>query len=208
MNGLFIVIDGLDGAGKSTQVAALAWRLEHFAGRPALATFEPSNGPVGELLRKLLADDPRPGDTTLAHLFAADRAEHLERIEPVLEDDSVLEGACDIVCDRYIPSSLAYQGDLALRLNEGFRVPDLTILLTLPVEVALQRLEARGGASPWEVERLERAADGYQHAFETLRERGWNIVTVDADAEQDEVEQRIWSVVTDLLLAKAVEALP
>jgi dTMP kinase len=197
-DGLFIVIDGLDGAGKSTQVPALERRLEEVAGRPAMATFEPSNGPVGELLRRLLADertadDPRPGDTTLAHLFAADRAEHLDRIEPVLAD------ACDVVCDRYIPSSLAYQGDLALRLNEGFRVPDLTILLTLPVEVALRRLEARGGASTWEVERLERAAEGYQRAFETLRSRGWNIVTVDADAEQDEVEQRIWSVVTDLL---------
>jgi len=146
---IFIVLEGIDGSGTTTQldrvVAHLAAR-----GRSAHPTREPSAGPVGLLLRELLlGKHALPGGApadgqAMALLFAADRRDHLRReIEPALAR------GLDVVSDRYLMSSLAYQAEEADRgwvasLARGLRPPELTILLDVPVEVAAARRRAAG----------------------------------------------------------------
>lgn len=171
--GRLIALEGLDGSGKTTQARLLAERLQA-AGIPALLTAEPSHGPIGRLLRDLIAapltdappvirpnapgeptrplpsapppDDPPPDAALLALLFAADRRDHLRReIEP-----AVRRGEW-VVTDRYLLSSLAYQfaaeeTDLAwiAAINRTARPADVTLYLRLSVADCLARLAARG----------------------------------------------------------------
>ena len=146
---IFIALEGIDGSGTTTQLDLLVSALES-RGRRALATREPSTGPIGRLLRELLLgqhglpDGASVDGRAMALLFAADRRDHLAReIEPTLA------AGADVVSDRYVLSSLAYQAVEADRrwvetLAEGVRVPDLTILLDVPIEVAAER-RARAG---------------------------------------------------------------
>ena len=193
----FIVLDGPDGSGKTTQVLRLADALRSH-GRQVLITAEPSKGPIGLYLRRHL--DPETPPEVLACLFAGDRREHLE-----LEVEPALAHGLDVICDRYIPSSLAYQGKIAEGLNHHFRRPDLTVLLKLSPSAASARLSARGGADAWERERQATAHAGYARAAETLRGWGWNVVEVDAEGSAAEVEARIWSAVKEALLWLAVD---
>lgn len=146
---LFLVLEGIDGSGTTTQLPRLRSHLES-RGRRVLATREPSDGPVGRLLREILLGrhelpDGKPADgLAMALLFAADRRDHLRReIEPALA------AGLDVISDRYLMSSLAYQSEEAERawvagLARGVRAPDLTLLLDLPVEVAAARRRAAG----------------------------------------------------------------
>ena len=121
---VFVTFEGVDGSGKSTQAALLAEHLAA-AGREVVATREPGGTPLGEKIRGLLLDGEHPAPWAEAALFAAARAELAERvIRP-----SLAAGA-DVVCDRYLDSSLAYQGvarglgvDRVLELNVGRRRP-------------------------------------------------------------------------------------
>src|SRR5688500_19723673 len=149
MTPIFVVLEGIDGAGTTTQTERLVQHLRS-RGRRAQATREPSQGPVGRLLREILlgAHAPASGQPmngrTMALLFAADRLDHLQReIEPWLAD------GVDVASDRYLLSSLAYQAEEADRpwvaeLARGIRPPDLTLLLDVPVEVAARRTAAAG----------------------------------------------------------------
>jgi dTMP kinase len=146
---LFIVLEGIDGSGTTTQLGLLERHL-HGRGRRVHATREPSQGPIGRLLREILlgghksaAGAPVDG-LAMALLFAADRRDHLAR-----EITPALEGGADVISDRYLLSSLAYQAQEAERdwvagLARDLRVPDLTLLLDLPVEVAAARRHAAG----------------------------------------------------------------
>jgi dTMP kinase len=146
---LFLVLEGIDGSGTTTQLARLQARLQG-RGRRVLATREPSSGPVGRLLREILLGQHRlPGGApadglAMALLFAADRRDHLRReIEPALAD------GMDVISDRYVMSSLAYQAEEADRtwvadLARDVRPPDLTLLLDVPVDVAAARRRAAG----------------------------------------------------------------
>ena len=144
-SGLFIVFEGGDGAGKSTQAALLSERLEA-AGRTVLRTREPGGTPIGEKLRALVLEhghgdvDPR----TEALMFAASRAAHVEQlIRPALAAGTA------VVCDRYIDSSVAYQGigrglgpAEVLEINRwatGGLSPDLTILLDVAPDTGRRR---------------------------------------------------------------------
>jgi dTMP kinase len=145
--GRFIVIEGPDGSGSTTQVAMLAATLRE-RGRSVVTTREPSAGPVGALLRQILGhrlvhNDGTPiGESELALLFAADRLDHLaNEIDPAL-----LSGA-DVISDRYLLSTLAYQSqaeDTAwlVTLNRRARMPDLTIVLDVPAEESMRRIQA------------------------------------------------------------------
>ena len=150
-NPLFIVLEGIDGSGTTTQLGLLDRHLQG-RGRAVHPTREPSGGPVGRLLREILLGghrlpDGAPADgLAMALLFAADRRDHLSReIEPALAAGS------DVVSDRYLLSSLAYQAQEAERdwvatLARDLRAPDLTLLLDLPVAVAAERRRAAGRA--------------------------------------------------------------
>jgi dTMP kinase len=143
--GRFITLEGIDGAGKSTQ---LAWLVEHLRaqGREVVATREPGGTPLGEKLRALLLAEPMHLETEALLMFAA-RREHIDQvIEPAL-----VRGAW-VVCDRFTDASLAYQGggrglsldklETLARWVLGPLKPDLTLLFDAPVEVAMQRLRA------------------------------------------------------------------
>ncbi len=146
MRGRLIVLEGADGTGTTTQARALADHLT-VRGRPVHVTAEPSRGPIGMLIRQMLGGDrPREAiDRELALLFAADRLDHLAReIEPKLA------AGVDVISDRYLLSSLVYQAlDLPLEwiasLNQHAPPAAVTLLLTVPVDVALARIAGRGG---------------------------------------------------------------
>ena len=158
IEGQFIVIEGVDGAGTSTQADRLrSYFLDR--GLPAHVTREPSDGPIGALIRQILtrrvvvpgsAGVHSPGWATMATLFAADRLDHLEaEIMPNLRD------GVTVISDRYDYSSVAYQSVSAgdpnvvqwLRdLNKYARRPDLTIVLDVDPEVAAKRRSVRPGA--------------------------------------------------------------
>jgi dTMP kinase len=149
MPGVFITLEGPDGSGKSSLLARLAAALRD-AGCDVVATREPGSTPFGEQVRRLVLDTDPPIDRTGradALLFAASRAQHVaEVIRPALARGAV------VVCDRYADSSLAYQGAGSgvpideLRVVQHFAtgglVPDLTLLLDLPVEAGLRRKAA------------------------------------------------------------------
>ena len=166
----FIVIEGADGTGKSTLAAALAQRLN------ATLTAEPSHGPIGWWVRQNLSDLPA---VAMPYLFAADRAQHVsETIAPALSAGEM------VVCDRYIPSSVAYQGLDAIALNAPFPVPDLTILLTVSPDVARKRIATRDALTPFEE---RHAADLGARYVAALNALGWRYVTIDASAGIGEV---------------------
>jgi dTMP kinase len=141
---LFIVLEGIDGSGTTTQLGLLERHLVG-RGRRVHPTREPSHGPVGRLLREILLGghanpDGTPTDgLAVALLFAADRRDHLRR-----EIDPALAAGVDVISDRYLLSSLAYQAQEAERewvagLARDLRPPDLTLLLDLPSETAAAR---------------------------------------------------------------------
>ena len=154
--GRFVVLEGIDGAGTTTQVAKLVERLRREGAPPVRATREPSDGPIGALVRQVLSGrivspgGRAPGWATMALLFAADRMDHVEsEIEPFLADGGI------VVSDRYDASSLAYQSvssgsggeravDWIRQLNTHALRPDLTIVVDLPPDVAAERRASRG----------------------------------------------------------------
>ncbi|HUH03125.1 MAG TPA: dTMP kinase [Kofleriaceae bacterium] len=183
-----IVLEGIDGAGTTTQAARLVATLRE-DGIATHLTREPSDGPVGLLLRAILAGAHAPVDaTTLSLLFAADRADHLHReVEPALARGDV------VVSDRWYHSSLAYQGTGEERawisqLNARARRPDLTIFLEVAPAVAAGR-RADAGRSDEIFDALplqERIAAGYQAVIAELRSRE-RIEVVDGERPPDEI---------------------
>lgn len=195
MAGRFIVLEGLDGAGTTTQGKRLTGALQA-DGLEASFTFEPSDRPVGRLIRKVLehADDALPSQT-LPWLFAADRSDHLHRdILPALAAGRW------VVCDRYKVSSLAYQStavphDVVWDLNRTFPDPDLTVFLDVPPEVCLERIAAREpGQRPELFERLDRLtaiAARYREVIGALRDAGGRVLWLDGRQPKDEVSAAI-----------------
>ena len=161
--GRFIVFEGLDGAGTTTQAKLLSERLQA-KGRTVYLAHQPSEGPVGLLIRQILAGraatqqaDGKLGmvdEKVMALLFAADRLDHLgSQIEPRLARGE------DVILDRYTLSSLAYQGatishEFIAAANRFARRPDLTLFLYVPAAVALERVRSRGA----KLERYETAS--------------------------------------------------
>jgi len=190
---MFVSFEGLDGSGKTTQVELLRTALER-EGREVVATREPGGTPLGEELRRLLlhAEDMSPWAE--AALFAAARAELVHRvIRPALD-----RGA-DVLCDRFVDSSLAYQGiarglgvERVLELNlaavEGL-LPDRTFLLLLEPEDSLTRLGR-------ELDRLEREEGGFRERVdaayrELARLYPDRIVAVDGARPADQIAEAI-----------------
>lgn len=202
--GRFVVLEGIDGSGTTTQVARLADRLRA-ADVAVRATREPSDGPVGVLVRQVLTGrvvvpgGRAPGWATMALLFAADRMDHVEsEIEPFVAEGGV------VVSDRYDASSLAYQStssgsqakdavEWIRSLNRYVRRPDLTIVLDLSPEVAADRRARRGElAQLYEQNEVQRALAAFyrQLAKHLPNDR---ILVVDASGSVDEVHERVWA---------------
>jgi len=195
--GAFIVLEGGDGSGKSTQAQLLAERLRSAGRSDVVETFEPGATLPGAAIRALLLDaDASIDPITEALLLAADRAQQVvDVIRPALA-----RGA-DVVSDRYVSSSLAYQGvgrglgvdevDRLSRWATGGLDPDLVVVLDVDEATARSRRAEPG-------DRLERAGAEFhatvRDAYRTLApERGW--VVLDGNGDVDTVAARVWDVV-------------
>lgn len=188
---MFVVFEGLDGSGGTTQLGRLADALAARA-IPCLCTREPSDGPVGRLIRAELAGGV-VSDRVFPALFAADRRDHLERV--VLPARAAGRW---VLSDRYLLSSLAYQAsalgfEKVWSLNEDFPAPDLTVLLELDVGACLARIEARGAVRDrFETrERLEAVAAAYERAVARCAARGDRIARIDASGPVEAVAARV-----------------
>jgi dTMP kinase len=194
--GAFIVLEGGEGSGKSTQAQMLARRLRAES-RDVVETFEPGGTARGALLRSVLLDDETPLDPRAELLLlAADRAQHVtELIEPALARGAI------VVCDRFSPSTLVYQGvarGLGVEAVEAIdrfaaqaAAPDIVVVLDVSDAVALERLpEAR--------DRFERAGAEFHAAVraayrDLAAQRGWIVVAGEAAA--DAVAAQVWDAV-------------
>jgi dTMP kinase len=203
--GRFVVLEGGDGSGKSTQAARLAAWLRA-RGLAVVETFEPGSGPTGAVLRELLLHGPEPvAPVTEALLMAADRAQHVAgEIEPALARGDW------VVCDRYVPSSLVYQGvvralgvDVVEQLSTvatAGLAPDVVVLLDVSDAVAeARRADARRADDG---DRLEREGSAFHSSVraayrELAPAHGW--VVVDADGDIDAVAALVIDAITPLL---------
>ena len=189
--GKFLVIEGLDGSGTTTQVELLATALRQ-RGVPTHATCEPSKGPIGALIRQALsgrlgtAQGEALSPQTLALLFAADRADHLfAEVEPALSSGHW------IVSDRYLLSSLAYQSlslpmEWIMALNQHALVPDCTVFLEIEPKLAASRMKLRPQAELYEaLETQERVAQNYARAMAARRQAGEHILCMDASLPKE-----------------------
>jgi dTMP kinase len=195
-----IAVEGLDGAGTTTQCHRLvAWMRGR--GRRVWATAEPSLGPVGSLIRQILkGGDPTFDRSALALLFAADRLDHLQ-----CEILPHLAAGDDVVTDRYVASSLAYQSldaDLAWvrAINQAARHADLTLYVRVPVDVCLQRMAGRSAQREVFEERdvLMRVSAGYEAVLSELRAVG-AVEVIDGVGSPDEVGENIQRAMEALL---------
>ena len=205
MNGRFIVIEGLDGSGKTTQIRLLAERLRSL-GREVAETAEPTASATGGLIRDALSGfTPRTG-TEIAALFMADRVAH--NVNPVNGIGKMLSEGKDVICDRYYYSSMAYQGTVSdpewvFHINADcpeIRKPDLCVFLDLDDEECVRRME-RGRAFR-EIYENENALIAirkrYYETFRRLEGRD-RIRVVDAARAPETVAEDVFAAVKDIL---------
>jgi dTMP kinase len=201
VRGKLIVLEGIDGAGTTTQAARLGLEM---AARdvPVHVTREPSDGPLGVEIRKILRGAAAPFDpTALALLFAADRMDHVARvIEPGLAH------GVNVVSDRYLLSSWVYQGrfldgEFVRAINARAPAADLTLLLDVSAEVGAARRHARGGGEElFDGLELQRAlAARYLAAAEQARAAGGNVVILDGEKDADAVFAAVLAAVKNCL---------
>ena len=199
--GRFIVFEGLDGSGTTTQAARLAERLAA-EGISAELTREPSNGPLGAVLRQAIEVRVQLDPTALALAFAADRADHLFHPEHGIV--ALLDQGRWVVSDRYVLSSLAYQAGEEVpqewieEINRFAIEPDLTLYLAARLDTCLERIAGRSSADELfhDREQLRRVERNYEALLPSH-----DVVPVDAEGSIDEVAERIWAIVGGRLLA-------
>ncbi len=200
-----VVLEGLDGAGTTTQARRLA---EALAARsyPTHVTREPSDGPIGTLIRAMLTgghaiEGEAIDQATFGLLFAADRLDHGQReVGPALAAGTI------VISDRWYHSSLAYQGTGAARawiatLNQHARRPDLTLFLRVRPEIAADRRAAAGRTQELfeELAMQRRVAAGYDEVIPELQARGETIVVLDGEQPMDAVTAAIVDAVLALV---------
>ncbi len=199
--GRFIVLEGIDGSGKTTQVHRLRENLA-LHDVPCIETQEPSGGPVGSLIRQILSGRVRADNRVAACLFAADRLDHLlNDTDGILAE---LQIGVTVVSDRYYFSSYAYHSvdvdmDWVIQTNSlsaGILRPDLTVFLDVPVKTALERIRCgRRHVELYEEDtRLTAVRDNVFRAFEKLGAVE-KIAVVPADGPIDAVSDRVWEAV-------------
>ncbi|MBS1709925.1 MAG: dTMP kinase [Armatimonadetes bacterium] len=192
--GVFVTLEGPEGAGKSTLARALASRLEA-SGVEVVVTREPGAGTFGAGVRRLLLEGEAMTPWAEVFLFLADRANHVATlVRPALE-----RGAW-VICDRHADSTVVYQGyarglDIGElrrlnRLATGGLVPDKTLLLDLPVEIGLARVQDANRLDAESVDFHQRVRDGFLTEA-TLEPSRW--VVIDADQTADAVAEAAWS---------------
>lgn len=206
MTAMFLVLEGIDGAGTTTQGHRLCERLRAHGEKP-LFTCEPSAGPIGKRIRRFLKAGAagRPLDpSALALMFAADRMHHVQSVvAPALARGRV------VVCDRYVLSSLAYQGAFldpawVADINGRAPRPDLTLFVDVPVREAARRRARRGGhADQYEVDSVQRAVARRYRSFSNRVDLLGPVVRVSGSGSEEQVEGRLWRAITRAVSRRA-----
>jgi len=190
---MFIAFEGLDGSGSSTQCKLLKDRLEK-EGYSTLATKEPtSDTPIGKMIRDVLQHKWATSPEGLQLLFSADRAEHLKNeINPALNNGQI------VITDRYLFSTLAFGGmevdiEWLKKLNENFRLPDITFLFKLDPSECIKRIVGRG--SEFELFEKQEKLEKIWENYDKIKDEYPNIYLIDASKGIEEIEGEIWEVI-------------
>ena len=202
VGGLFIVFEGIDGTGKSTQLHLLAEKLQQL-GYAVVSTREPTDGPFGQKIRELFVDRGVASQEEELELFIADRDQHVQEvIVPALAD------GCVVVCDRYYLSTVAYQGangmdtEFIMKKNNDFPVPDLAIILEIEPAQGIHRIQNQRNENPNTFENeanLRKVA-----AIFSLMQHPY-IARIDAADSVENVHQQVLSVVEKTLAHKTIQ---
>ena len=199
MQYLFIVLEGIDKAGKTTQ----AELLKHYLIKQnnlAIISSEPTEGVIGKLIRKAMQNpvfmmkDKEKFDQQMAYLFAADRHYHLyNEVDGVYK--LIKQDHCHVIATRYYFSSLAYntnnqeEFDFVYGLNKRFPNPDVVIYLDIPLDVALCRLEKVTNKEVYETqEKLQQVKDNYEQIFHSYDGK---ILRIDAQDSREQIHKQI-----------------
>ena len=203
--GLFIVFEGIDGSGKTTQVKMLSAALEAM-GRKTFVTAEPTTFPTGKALREALGGRVKKSECEMAVMFVADRIAHNITAEEGIE--ALLEAGVDVICDRYYYSSLAYQGQATdyqwvktMNIDcPQIRRPDACIYIDLLPEQSLERIsKGRDSVEIYEnVETLTKVRNQFLAVIEDLAKTD-NIHVVNGYRTPDEVSSEICKIVKDMI---------
>lgn len=206
MTSKFIVFEGIDGAGKTTQIKLLRDKLAA-RGIECFITAEPTDMPSGKLIREALSGRVKTTTAEMADMFARDRVIHNKDEEKGI-DSHLRRGVC-VISDRYYYSSLAYQGSelgyetvAALNLdNPDIRTPDICLFLDLSPEKSLERIGKRAD-TPTEIyenyDYLEKTRKMFFDVFDRLRARGEHIEIIDASGSAEEISDKIIDCVLPL----------
>jgi dTMP kinase len=201
MAGLFITLEGMDGAGKSTHIPTILQLLAG-RGREVVSTREPGGTPLGETLRELLLHQEMHVDTESLLMFAA-RAEHLQQvILPALQRDAI------VISDRFTDASYAYQcGARGLPLHkmqqleqwvQGSLQPDVTLLFDVPVEVSLQRLAGARTPDKFEAQGAEFFARLRAQYLARAAEFPQRFRVIDAHRSLEEVKKSVEEIISSI----------
>jgi len=191
--GIFIVVEGLDGSGKTTQAGLLAKKLSK--NYNVILTAEPSRGKIGTFIREgCLYENKRLPTEAEALLFAADRIEHMQtELKPALDEGKI------VICDRYVYSSLAYQGSAGLSLdwiktiNARALQPDFSVFIDCPPELVLSRLRRK--KSVMETLNTQRKV---RDVYLKFLDEG-ELVRINGDRPREVVAEELHAVVLGLL---------
>lgn len=196
----FIVVEGLDGTGKTTQIKILAEYIKN-KGREVEITAEPTSHPSGKLIRRILSGEVPAVSWTLAALFLADRITHNTNTENGI--GKMLSEGKTVISDRYYYSTFAYQGhetDLKWAMDMHFNCPeiikpDLVLFLTMSPEKCIERIRANRPDEAIEIyentESLTKISHQFDTVFSILKDTE-NIVYIDADGTVEEVSERLF----------------
>ena len=194
----FIVFEGIDGAGTSTQIKKLVERDNN----RFIATAEPTGNETGKFLRRMLGEEFSVDEKTNAYLFAADRCEHIFGKGGVKE---LCESGKTVVSDRYFFSSMAYQSvscgeELPKLLNSPFPLPEYLFYFVINPEISLGRVNARGEHKEiYEtIEKQKKIAAQYEEVIseyeKTAGETGMKIIRIDAENDIESISEEIWNI--------------
>ena len=194
----FIVFEGIDGSGTTTQIKKLA---ERFPKEKVFVSAEPTKNETGLFLRRMLKGEFSVNEKTASFLFAADRCEHLYGKDGILEQ---IQNGKIALSDRYLFSSLAYQSvscgkNFPEHLNSLFPLPEILFYFKINPEISINRVTARGEKTEIyeKIEFQKKTADIYDQVINSYKQKeksqGMKIITIDAEKPIDEISEIIWS---------------
>lgn len=201
--GKFIVFEGTDGSGKSTQMK-MAGSFLKSKGIDCILTHEPTDSPFGTLLRACLTGRIDADEYTIAAMFAADRLDHVRNAVNGIQ--KTLDEGVSVLCDRFYLSSFAYNGGFASeewvrQLNAPvmqFIRPDLTVFLDLAPEESMRRVSRRGETERYETSEKQKAIrENYYRLFESCAERE-NLVIIKSEEDKERTQANVRKAICTL----------